>query len=416
MTSFPWTADQLAGFDAFCQFILDPAQSVFVLRGYSGTGKSTLVSRCVDHYPKLLNTLRLLSPNQKGEMELKLTATTNKAAEALSQATGQTATTIHSAIGLRVQTDYKTGKTTLTTRQTAEPIENTILFIDEASKIDANLLRYIFKCTHNCKIVFIGDPAQLLTVGCAKPPAFHSNFTEVRLNETVRQTSGSPITAMATQFRETVETGEWKGFTPDGYHIQHLSREDFEDEICREFARPDRHHADSRVLAWTNRTVIAYNKAIANLTSGTPQFQVNDYAVNNNFIASGRLSIKTDQMVLITRVGSAETCFGVAGKYYQIEGRASFFMPDDRQLARVALREAREQDDYVTMTVIQDKWIDLREAFACTIDKSQGSTYDRVFIDLDDLKRCPDSNQLARMLYVGTSRARHQVFFTGDLV
>jgi ATP-dependent exoDNAse (exonuclease V) alpha subunit len=58
----------------------------------------------------------------------------------------------------------------------------------------------------------------------------------------------------------------------------------------------------------------------------------------------------------------------------------------------------------------------LRAAYAQTINKSQGSTYDRVFIDLDDLARCSSGDQLARMLYVGFSRARHQVFLTGDLV
>ena len=40
----------------------------------------------------------------------------------------------------------------------------------------------------------------------------------------------------------------------------------------------------------------------------------------------------------------------------------------------------------------------------------------RVFIDLDDMKKCYQTNTLARLLYVGVSRARHQVFLTGDLV
>jgi ATP-dependent exoDNAse (exonuclease V) alpha subunit len=63
-----------------------------------------------------------------------------------------------------------------------------------------------------------------------------------------------------------------------------------------------------------------------------------------------------------------------------------------------------------------ENWIDLRAAYAQTVNKSQGSTYDRVFIDLDDIRRCNSGDQIARMLYVAVSRAREQVFLTGDLV
>lgn len=60
--------------------------------------------------------------------------------------------------------------------------------------------------------------------------------------------------------------------------------------------------------------------------------------------------------------------------------------------------------------------IDLRPSFACTVTKSQGSTFDWVFIDLDDIcKRIHHPNQLARALYVAFSRARQGVIMTGDM-
>ena len=64
---------------------------------------------------------------------------------------------------------------------------------------------------------------------------------------------------------------------------------------------------------------------------------------------------------------------------------------------------------------IETQWIDLRNAFACTINKSQGSTFDAVFIDLDDVRRCNSGEQMARMLYVAVSRARNHVYLTGDI-
>lgn len=411
------TADQQAGYAAFCQFLLDPVQTVFVLRGYSGTGKSTLVSHCITQYPNLLKTLRLLNPKSKREYELVLTATTNKACEALEQATGHRVRTIHSVLGLRVKTDYKTGRTTLIVAQNAEPLEDAILIIDEASYIDENLLHMIFAQTRKCKIVLVGDPAQLLSVKCSKSPVFEANYSEARLTEIVRQAKGNPIIDLSTKFRETVETGEWFSFQPDGHHIQHLPRDQFEDAIKAEFLRPDRRPMDSRVLAWRNKTVIAYNKAIANLKSGSPEFQKGDYAICNSYIALNGHHIKTDQMVQITGIESHVSVWSdTPGFHCQIDHGPTFFMPASLELRKYALQQARKTDNWSAMREIEDQWIDLREAYASTINKSQGSTYGKVFVDLDDLKACRNPDQLARLLYVGVSRARDQVIMTGDLI
>lgn len=53
--------------------------------------------------------------------------------------------------------------------------------------------------------------------------------------------------------------------------------------------------------------------------------------------------------------------------------------------------------------------------YASTVNKSQGSTYDTVYIDLNDIGKCRDKDQVRRMLYVAVSRARHKVVFTGDI-
>lgn len=91
-------------------------------------------------------------------------------------------------------------------------------------------------------------------------------------------------------------------------------------------------------------------------------------------------------------------------------------MPNSRQAKQDRLKQARADEDFHLVEEMESRWIDLRAAYACTINKAQGSTYDKVFIDLDDIRRCNSGNQIARMLYVAVSRARHQVIFTGDLV
>jgi ATP-dependent exoDNAse (exonuclease V) alpha subunit len=91
-------------------------------------------------------------------------------------------------------------------------------------------------------------------------------------------------------------------------------------------------------------------------------------------------------------------------------------MPNVLADKNARIRKAKGDDMYMLIAEIENQWVDLRAAYACTINKAQGSTFDRVFIDLDDIRRCNSGDQIARMLYVGVSRARHQVFLTGDLV
>lgn len=407
---FVLTADQQAARDAFIQFYLDPLQFVFVLGGYSGTGKTTLVGTLLEELPKLTKMQRLLCPDSP-EWEVELTATTNKAAEALSSLSGQHVRTIHSALGLRVQKDYRTNKTELVVSRNAEVHYGKLFFIDEASFIDKHLLQLIFQQTKNCKLVFMGDPAQLTPVKSNTTPVFEGKFPSAYLRQVVRH--DGPILELATKFRETVETGAFFSFSPDNYHIQVLDRDAFNQAIAQEFTRSDWRFKDSKVLAWTNNCVINYNHSINNLLRGDPTFQVGDYATVNSFVAM--YGLKTEQTVLITGIAPEEE-LGYPGYRVELNNKDSVFMPLTLAVRKQAIRDFEAKDQLNNLRHIDSTWVDLRAVFAQTIDKSQGSTYDRVFIDLDDIKRCTHGNQIARLLYVGISRARYQVFLTGDLV
>lgn len=404
---------QQTALDRIWQFLLDPNEPVFVLKGYSGCGKSTLIRTLIDRLPGFVRSAKLISPSYK-ELEVAMTATTNKAAENLADITGMDVKTIHSFLGLRVSTDYKTGKTSLVPKD-RDTRAGYFLFIDEASYIDKDMLDILFKRTANCKIVFVGDPAQLTPVLSSVAPAFQAGFPEVELNQVMRQAEGNPIIKLSTQFRHTVNTGEWLSFQPDGKAVVHLDRAAFIAEIEKEFTRADWKYKDSKILAWTNKCVVSFNHHINNLTSGTPNFQPGDYAVCNSFVTLGRQSIKTDQTVLIMGISPDLERHGVTGNLFTIEGGLQVFMPKSREEKAKRLKRARATDEYGVAMTIENEWADLRAAFSQTINKSQGSTYDRVYIDLDDVARCNNGNQVARMLYVGASRARHQVFFTGDL-
>lgn len=207
MTAITLTQDQQTALDAFSVFMQDTVEQVFVLSGYSGTGKSTLIKTLLDQLPNYMKAARLLNPKLP-EYTVELTATTNKAAENFGQVTGMSVATIHSYLGLRVSTDYTTGVTNLIPKS-SERKEQILLFIDEASYVDKQLLGFIFKLTHNCKIVFIGDHAQLTPVKSVGTPVFDANFTGASLTQVVRQAEGNPIVDLSTKFRNTVNTGEF---------------------------------------------------------------------------------------------------------------------------------------------------------------------------------------------------------------
>lgn len=416
MSAFTLTPDQQNALEKFTQFLTDPSEQVFVLQGYSGTGKTTLVKSLLDQLPKLMKAAKLINPDVR-KYEVELTATTNKAAENFGMITGMGVSTIHSYLGLRVSTDYSTNNTKLVSYKQNSFKEGHLLFIDEASYIDKDLLGWIFKLTRNCKIVFMGDPAQLTPVKSSATPVFDAtHFIGAKLSQVVRQAEGNPIVDLSTKFRETVNSGEFFKFVPDGHHIKYLDRDAFNQAIEAEFCRPDWRYSNSKVLAWTNARVIAYNHHIRERVLGDPNFQVGDYAVCNKFVSSNKKSLKTDQLVYITSIGQDTEQHGVLGNWMTLDYQIELFFPKSLEAKKALIKQARAMEWFNVVEEAENRWIDLRAAYACTINKAQGSTYDRVFIDLDDIGRCNSGDQIARMLYVGVSRAREQVFLTGDLV
>lgn len=410
---FPLTAGQLAGYDLFAKFYLDPLENVMLLKGYSGTGKSTLVSHMLEQLPKLDKLMAMVDPSYV-PMVVQLTATTNKAAEALMINSGcQDVRTIHSFLGLRVQTNYQTSKTFLQVIPGKDPVSRTLIFIDEASFVDQNLLKYIFERTVDCKLVFIGDPAQLTPVGATYMPAFNLSKNQIELTEPVRQADGHPLKPLIEGLRQTVLGGPWPKFELYPGIIEKVDQRTFEDRMYLAFANEKA--ASIKVLAYTNKSVIAYNEKLSHQLKGTAVPCEGDYMVVNKAVNNKASKCTTEEEVLLTKVEEG-TEFEVAGWTVQLNGKGgTYFMPHSREAGKIRLKEAQARDQWTEMQIITDTWIDLRPSFSCTVNKSQGSTYDIGFIDLNDMGKIRTGNQLARMLYVGISRFRRQVIFTGDI-
>lgn len=409
------TADQEKAKAGILKFLSTRDEHVLVLKGYAGTGKTTLIKQILLHIPKMNKLAKIVNPKHQ-ELAVSLCATTHKAAEALSNATGREVNTIHSHLSLRVRTDFTTGKQHITRSNTATSVTDEIIFIDESSYIDEKLLNMILMNTDKCKLIFIGDPAQLAPVKQSTTPVFERGFPTVELLQVVRQEDGNPIKEWCNGIREFIrgERDTLPKLKVDNQYIHRLDRHDFDTAVLHEFVNPKWKAKDSKLLAWRNATVNRYNKALHKKASGNADLTKGDYAVNNHYVTVGRgkFVIKTDATVLITSV-TPDTNYGFKGKWVDTENCSGLFQVDDIKDREYALAKAVSEGDSFMVQQITDTWCDLRAAYACTVNKSQGSTFDKVFIDLDDITACSDMNNMARMLYVALSRTKSQVVLTG---
>lgn len=432
--------------------------------GAAGTGKTFLI----DHFVKYIhkqNKIREAINLPITKWDILFTATTNKATEAFENALGREVKTIHSTLRLVMQEDPKTLKDILWSSRPHEILSKKLIFLDESSYVDMDLLLHIeAKLDDSCKVIFMGDSAQCKSAGAgseitADPdsikafvdhykvtdlelPVFNMDIREASLTQIMRQSDGNPIQEVSTALRNAVINKS--GIPPakvDGKHIIWLPRNEFENLLIKDMTNTDWDYHTSKYLAYTNKRVNHYNKLVYSHLHNTPDFKVNDYAVNNEYVPGNKScpSIGTDRLVLITGILESEqlgytghqiwTDSNREGSFSPKTGAAytPYFLPHDRtakdkvlnKLRKKIINCAAQDSKYFELKsnfdMVKGSWVDFRPAFGCTVYKSQGSTFRRVFLDLGDINMCYDADQKIRMLYVGFSRARMQVFMTGDI-
>lgn len=402
------TADQQAAYAELIKLVTTDLKELVIV-GFAGTGKTTLVKTFLDEWDQMV----ALSNGAFKQRDVYLTATTNKAADALCSATGRETSTVHSFLGLRVvNTGFKESKIVATEK--AIP-NDCILIIDEASFIDEELLKHIKDKTEHCKVVYIGDPCQLKPVGSDNTPVFTSGIHEVNLRQIVRQADTSPIQTLSKSLRDYVEGSPMPKAGVDGIHIYHQSQQDFEQHLinaCRIGVGNS-----VRALTWTNQKAIYYNNLVAQALSGVEDFKVGDTVVVNKQVSYKNIyKFSTDSTVQIRQLGEWEIDKnGITSRKVETTSGHFFRHAKDQLELAGPTKEAYSNKDYDLVHELENFYVDLRLMFASTVNKSQGSTYETVFIDLNDIGKCRDHDQVRRMLYVAVSRAKSQVIFTGDI-
>lgn len=441
-------ADQDNAIQVMHGFLSSTTENFMVLEGAGGTGKTFVIKHFVRTLHDYHKTRKLLGMKGKTNLPIHFTATTNKACEAMElQLRGLNASvtggdeiemnpqvkTIHSFLGLTMAPDPQNPRRDiLADRDWQFNAGKSIVIIDEASYIDDELWTWIKKKTNkDTKVIFVGDPAQLTNGDGNTLPAFESGFRKAELHIVERFDTNTPIFKLATELRRRILAKDFNvPVCPiDGKHIIWLPRPDFDRLMVQDMTSEDWTFATSKFLAYRNDRVQKYNKGINSLSTGTREFQAGDYAVNNHYVSGrkGSGGIRTDGMVYIDAL-EASVEHGEAGFWVYLDGndKRKFFMPNDHKAKQKIINRLYREYEKATdrkageaylhqMNQVKNNWVDLRPVFAQTINKSQGSTYRRVYIDLADIGFCRSKEMLMRLLYVACSRARKQLFLTGDL-
>lgn len=426
---------------------------VFLLKGYAGTGKTTIVSA-------LVKTLPLI------KMESVLLAPTGRAAKVLASYSENHAYTIHKKIYMpRTGTDGS-----LTLRLLPNKHRNTLFIVDEASMIPGHsgqsdlslfgsrnllddLIEYVFE-GFNCRLLLIGDTAQLPPVGSALSPAldvanlthtYHVHISSHELTEVVRQSLQSGILANATAIRGKITANDTQfpffgtNYQPD---VKRAEGAEMEDLLNSSYSRYGAENVV--VITRSNKRANIYNREIRNrilyregeLASGDHLMVVR----NNYFWLSPESKagfVANGDIVEVKRIRKTDTIYGF--RFADVTLRLVDYPDEPEMDARLLLdtlstetpalsqEENRRLFDEVMLDYAdipqRRKRIEMvknnpyfnalqvKYAYALTCHKTQGGQWDAVFIDHGYLADGQLDIELMRWLYTAITRASQMVYF-----
>lgn len=413
---------QEAAAEAFFNFLFQEGKE-FIISGPAGTGKTFLMGYIIDIImPRYKEICSLMGLEVKYD-DVVMTATTNKAAAILGTSSGRPTSTIHSFLNLRIKEDYSSGITKLIKTNNWTVYEKKIIFIDECSMINTELYNIIQEGSHNCKIIYIGDHCQLAPIFEPISPIYTKNLPIYYLTEPVRNAESPELQNVCSILRNVVETREFSPIPTYKGRVEHLNDSEMEAKINEIFLKDE---PNAKILAFTNRRVMEFNNHILSIKGYTDEYIKDGKVINNSPISKDKMNLFSEQEITIKDVGAI--C------RYQINNTEAFmdvrhltilpqfsskeyevYVPIDKGHFNSLIRYFGREKDWENYFFLKNTFPDFRQVFASTIHKSQGSTYDEVFIDLTDIASCTRPNEVARMLYVAFSRARKNIYLWGNL-
>ncbi|MTI32715.1 ATP-dependent DNA helicase [Xanthovirga aplysinae] len=419
----------------------------FVLKGYAGTGKTSVISALVQVLPLLKYRTVLLAP-------------TGRAAKVMTTYSGKKAFTIHKKIYKQVS-DADSGQ--LVFRKQKNLHTNTLFIVDEASMISdesefgtssllADLVSFVFEGNGN-KLMFIGDSAQLPPVFQKESIALYvdhlsQNYlltvTSIELKEVMRQQINSGILHNATQLRTQLEKDNFRirFIISDYKDIFRMNGEKLEDGLRYAY---DKYGIDNTIIICrSNKTAVQYNHFVRNrIFFREEEIDAGDFLmiVRNNYHVLPEDSpagfLANGDFAEVLRIINIEELYGY--RFATLELRLPDFPEQKPFEAKVfldtlhsptpslsmeeykklyhAVREDIEQNFHTKKerekALRKDHYLNalqIKYAYALTCHKSQGGQWKAVFVDQGYLTEEMQDKEYLRWLYTATTRASQELF------
>jgi len=421
---------------------------LLLVKGYAGTGKTSVISAFV----------RTLNDFKTGRT---LMAPTGRAAKVLSACSGEQAFTIHKKIYRQKFSTSGFGAFVLN----FNTYSNTFLIVDEASMISyysadrsifgtGNLLDDLLKFSYNdrnCRLILIGDTAQLPPVGQEESPALDRRrleaagceVLECELTEVVRQSQESGILHNATIVRNLI-TERRTGYPPlkteSFSDVERISGEDLIEAITDAY---DRYGIDeTAIITRSNKQANRYNQGVRNrilyreeeLTPDDLLMVVrNNYhwisdTENISFIANGDIVRVIRIRRYIERYGFRFAETDLCLPDYNHHEFTAMIMLDALCSEAASITEEQNQrlyysvaEDYAHITPKPEQYRQIREdpffnalqvkfAYAVTCHKAQGGQWQCVFLDQGWLSDEMINIEYLRWLYTAITRATKKLY------
>ncbi len=451
--------DQRAAFGRLVKYVRDPNdRSVYVLKGWAGTGKTFCISFFINY---LLDELF----EDKSWYKIAVTGPTNKSVRVIKKSTGiynhrVSFLTIHKLLGLKEKiTGDGVQEFVNDPTQPSKITKIKLLIIDEVSMLNDDLFEQVIKKRDDIKIICMGDPAQIPPVGKPDCIPFREELAEqydiktIELKTVMRQKLDNPIISSSVLIRNNVAESD-PGVEPNtivnenGEGIEFLNLNNPEQrksisEIVARYFKTSEFEEDSefaKIIAWRNKTVATMNSVVRRVIYGEERIsekilEGEKLIANNPYIVMGTVVFNTNDEFTVES-------FKIKTKKYRVEEaeenikfyEASVWYYDDNDTRQVEVIEILHEDseyefnrlaNILKRIAIQKKgkdksWInyydfirefaDVSYAYCITAHKSQGSTYEISVVMEDDIDMNWDVVERNRIKYTSYTRAKKKLY------
>ena len=372
---------------------------------------------------------------------------------------------IHSLLGLQL-TELEDGSQQCQKKADSKLHHYDLVVIDECSMIGADLFAMVVTAKRDTLMLFVGDPAQLPPIEAKRVDVVSPTFSRVSLQATlsdvVRQARDNPVIKLSMMLRQAIEANQRVEPTAITLSLPPLDQHPAAAlvpggrDTAADFALHEiQHQRDARVIAYTNATVLDYNSRIHAGLYGQTEFpfvpgepiiaqtQCHLMKCLEDGLTTGiavRLITSEEAMLhhieagehphypdipayrVILKLDSGDYGLGFVPKdqqqYFQTmnagwaewrrlkmmaeQARAQGYHQDASALSADASQQSKRN------WALKKAFSPIRHAYALTVHKSQGSTFDTAIVDLQDMAMGMKSAfQFNRGLYVASTRPRH---------